>query len=359
MFSKKRILICPLNWGLGHATRCIPIIRSLLQKNATIIIAADGRPLELLKKEFPDLEFIVLKGYDIEYPAKGTMVLKILFSLPKLFWVIYKEHLNIKKIISEKNIDVVISDSRFGLWSKKIKSVFITHQLMIKSPFAEKLLHRLNLFFIKKYDECWIPDFSGTDNLTGDLSHKYPLPENTFFVGPLSRFNRQDPSLLQRVGMTASYDMMAIISGPEPQRSIFENLILEQIQKSKLKALMVCGKTELEQKKEIRGNIEIVNHLKAVEMQQAILNSNIIIARSGYSTILDLSAIGKKVVFVPTPGQTEQMYLAEYLMNKKIAYYMPQGKFDLSTALKNNENYKGFEQTENITHLEERINKLF
>src|ERR1019366_5512486 len=183
MLSHKRILICLLNWGLGHATRCIPIIRLLRKKNAEIIIAADGRSLELLKQEFPDLEFIRLQGYDINYPTGDSMILKMFFSIPKIVNGIYKEHQILKKIIKEKKIDIVISDNRFGLWNKKIKSIFITHQLMIKTLFAEKLLHRINLYFIKKYDECWVPDVECASNLSGDLSHKYSLIKNTFFVG--------------------------------------------------------------------------------------------------------------------------------------------------------------------------------
>lgn len=356
MFSKKRILICPLDWGLGHATRCIPVIRLLLEKNAEVIIAADGRPLELLKKEFPQLEFIYLKGYNIQYPEKGSMILKIFFSVPKIFFGIYKEYLSVKKIIRIKKIEVIISDNRFGCWNKKIKSVFITHQLMVKTPFAEKLLHRLNLYFIKKYDECWLPDFAGTENLSGDLSHKYTLPKNAFFVGPLSRFNSV---ITREVLPKQSFDeIMVIISGPEPQRTIFEKLILEQTRQTNLKALIVCGKTELEQKKETTGNIEIVNHLKADEMQNAILNADIIIARSGYSTIMDLVTLGKKAIFIPTPGQTEQEYLAEYLMSKKIAYCVSQKQFNLSNALLESINYKGFEAIEKINELEKRINLL-
>jgi uncharacterized protein (TIGR00661 family) len=356
MFSKKRILICPLNWGLGHATRCIPVIRLLLEKNAEVIIAADGRPLELLKKEFPQLEFIYLKGYNIQYPEKGSLILKIFFSVPKIFFGIYKEHLSVKKIIRIKKIDVIISDNRFGCWNKKIKSVFITHQLMIKTPFAEKLIHRLNLYFIKKYDECWFPDFAGAENLSGDLSHKYPLPKNTFFVGPLSRFNSL---IAKEVRSKQSLDkIMVIISGPEPQRTIFEKLILEQTRQTNLKALIVCGKTELEQKKETAGNIEIVNHLKADEMQNAILNAEIIIARSGYSTIMDLAMLGKKAIFIPTPGQTEQEYLGKYLMSKKIAYCVSQKQFNLSNALVKSINYKGFDAIEKTDELEKRINLL-
>ncbi len=357
MFSPKRILICPLDWGLGHATRCIPIIRLLLKKNTQVIIAADGRPLELLKKEFPELEFIVLKGYNIVYPSSGSMVLKMFFSVPKIFIGIYNEHTDLKKIIQEREIDTVISDNRFGLWNKNIKSIFITHQLRIKTPFAEKLLHRINLYFIKKYDECWVPDFAGTENLSGDLSHKYALPENAFFVGPLSRFSNVIAKEERLKQSHNSYEIMAIISGPEPQRSIFEKLILAQIKQTNLKALVVCGKTELEQKIETLGNIELISHLKADEMQQAFLNSQLIIARSGYSTIMDLATLGKKVIFVPTPGQTEQEYLAEYLMSKNVAYCVPQNKFNLMNALKESENYKGFEALIHRSELEERINK--
>lgn len=356
MFSKKRILICPLNWGLGHATRCIPVIRLLLEKNADVIIAADGRPLELLKKEFPQLEFIYLKGYNIRYPEKGSMILKIFFSAPKIFWGIYKEHLSVKKIVRTKKIDVIISDNRFGCWNKKIKSIFITHQLMIKSLFAEKLIRRLNLYFIKKYDECWLPDFSETENLSGELSHKYTLPKNTFFVGPLSRFNS---IIAKEVRPKQSFnEIMVIISGPEPQRTIFEKLIQEQTKQTNLKALIVCGKTELEHKKETAGNIEIVTHLKADEMQSAILNAEIIITRSGYSTVMDLATLGKKAIFIPTPGQTEQEYLAEYLMSKKIAYCVSQKQFNLSKALLESINYKGFEVIKKVNELEKRINLL-
>ena len=349
MNNPKRILICPLDWGLGHATRCIPVIRLLLKKNMEVIIAADGRPLALLKQEFPQLEFIVLKGYNIRYPDSGKMTRKMAFSIPKILKGIKTEHQALKKIIKEKKIDVVISDNRFGCWNKKIKSIFITHQLMIKSPFAEKLLHRINLRFIKNYDECWIPDVKGKLSLSGDLSHKYILPENTFFIGPLSRFNNVPQNIKYK------YDAMAIVSGPEPQRSIFEKLILEQLTQTNLKSIVVRGLTEDHDQKETKNNIEIVSHLKANEMQEAILNSKIIIARSGYSTIMDLATLGKKAIFIPTPGQTEQEYLAEILMQKNIIFYQLQKNIDLKEALKEAEKYKGFERIGSGKELEKRI----
>ena len=353
MPHKQRILIAPLDWGLGHASRCIPIIRLLLKKELDVIIAADGRPLELLKAEFPDLEFISFQGYSINYPEKGSMIWKMITSLPKIFTGIYNEHKALKRIIIDRKIDIVISDNRFGLWNKGIKTVFITHQLMIKSPFGEGLLHKINLFFINKYNDCWIPDEEGTTNLSGDLSHKYSLPKKAYFVGTLSRFTKGNEE-----NSKVNYEIMAIISGPEPQRTIFETLITEQLLKTNLRAIIVCGKTDDKIKKDTKGNLEIVNHLRADEMQVTILQSKIIIARSGYSTVMDLATLGKKAVFVPTPGQTEQEYLAGILMQKKISYFQKQSELNLKEAIIKSKEYKGFEALHSNNALEKRIDAL-
>jgi len=185
--TKKRILVAPLDWGLGHATRCIPIIRYLVEKNCEVIIAADKRPMELLKKEFPSLEFVVMPGYNISYPKNGSMVLKMAVQVPKILKGTKQEHTQLEKIIAEEKIDAVISDNRFGLWAKKIPCVFITHQLMVKSPLGEKWIHKLNKDYISKYSECWIPDVK--NGLSGDLGNKFKLPEHAKFIGLLSRFN--------------------------------------------------------------------------------------------------------------------------------------------------------------------------
>ena len=360
MHTPQRILISPLDWGLGHATRCIPVIRLLLKKNAAVIIAGDGRSLELLKQEFPALEFIRLKGYSIHYQEDGSMVWKMFLSIPSILAGIAAENKALKRIIKEKNIHVVISDNRFGLWNKTIKSVFITHQVMIKTPFAEKLLHRINVFFIKKFDECWIPDTAAENNLSGDLSHQYPLPPNAFYIGALSRFAALPPNPFPKgvKAERAKHDVLAVISGPEPQRTIFEKIISEQLLQQDTKALVVCGKTEEQYTVLMKQNVQFVNHLNAAEMQEAICDSKIIIVRSGYSTVMDLAALGKKAIFIPTPGQTEQEYLAEMLMQKGIAYYQKQNEFNLEEALTESEKYKGFETNPESNELEKRINLL-
>ncbi len=338
--SKERILICPLNWGLGHATRCIPIINELIRQGHTIVVAADEGPLKLLKKEFPDLAFIVFPNYSVRYPSGRNMTVSMLLQSPQIFYSIYKEHLQLKKIIAHNKIDVVISDNRFGLWNKYVKSIFITHQLFIKTPIAQVFTNAINHWFIKQYDECWVPDAEGENNLSGELSHQQKQLPNVKFIGALSRFNKQENSLEKK------WDVLVILSGPEPQRSIFENLVVQQLKQTSLKTLIVKGVVRDEEVwEEINSNITSVSHLLTKQLETVLLSSEIIVSRSGYSTIMDLATLGKKAIFVPTPGQTEQEYLAERFMKKGICFSQTQTEFDLEIALKESENHTGFKNS--------------
>lgn len=334
----KRILVAPLDWGLGHAARCIPLIRYLLERNCKVIIGADGRPFDLLKKEFPSCEFVRMSGYHIMYPENGSMALKMASQIPKILAGIKREHNELKKIVSAKKIDAVISDNRFGLWTKGVPCVFITHQLMVKSPFGEKFIHELNKKYISKYNECWVPDVQEKNNLSGDLSHKYPLPPNSKFIGILSRFVKPvgKPELKRK--------LLVILSGPELQRTVFEKIILRQISSVSGSALIVQGITEKNDRSRISNEVEIVSHLASHELEREILSSEIILSRPGYSTVMDLATLKKKAIFVPTPGQTEQEYLAGYYLKHKIVYSAPQKNFDLESALKESGNYSGFKQ---------------
>jgi len=190
--SEKRILVAPLNWGLGHATRCVPIINALLATKKEVIIAAEGFALEFLKKKFPNLQTVDFKGINIKYSSSNSQVWAIIWQMPKIVYAIFKEHFELKKIIQKYDIQAVISDNRFGLWNKKIKTIYITHQISVKISkryeFLNKIAYLIHCQIIKKYSQCWIPDFEGENNLSGDLSHKYPLPKNAVFIGILSRF---------------------------------------------------------------------------------------------------------------------------------------------------------------------------
>lgn len=331
MFENKRILICPLNWGLGHATRDIPIIRDLIAKNNTVIIAADKQIISLFVDEFPALTYIHFPSFAVKY-SEQNLIFNLFLSLPRIFKSIFKEHKKLKEIINDYKIDVVISDNRFGLWNKNIHSIFITHQIMIKLPkkikFFEKALYRLNQWFINKYDECWIPDYEGTENLSGDLSHKFNLPKNTKFILPKSRFllPENPPSEFDKI--------LVMLSGPEPHRSILEKIIIDQHRNIDLPCLIVQGKPEeAKHTQQIASNLFSVSHLDTKSLTREILSSKYIICRSGYSSVMDLHALNRMAILIPTPGQTEQEYLGEYLHEKGLFINMKQNNFDIKNAI--------------------------
>lgn len=356
-------MVSPLDWGLGHATRCVPVIRELIHQNTKVIIAADRGPLAFLKQEFPHLDFITLPGYRFSYPASRNMALKMIAQSPAIFQGISKEHRALEKIIQSHKIDAVISDNRYGLWNKKIPSIFLTHQLKIKTPagldFLQPLLFGLNKHFIRHYNECWIPDFSDEPNLSGELSH-IPIPTpNTFFIGPLSRFSDlkiggYPPDKKNSV----KYDLLVMLSGPEPQRTILEEKIMVQVKKSSYSTLILLGKPEKTENIFLNENTRVLPHLDSEKMAEVIRNSGIILSRPGYSTIMDLVALGKKAIFIPTPGQTEQEYLANYCLEKKWFYSMDQNQFDIEKAIAELANFTGISRELEPSLLQERIEAL-
>jgi len=332
--SKVNVLISPLDWGIGHATRCVPVINELLKKNCNVIIASNGRSEEFLKKEYPLLKHISLNAYNIKYTKSGSsLVFKVVLQIPRILKAIVKEHHLLKRIVENNNINLIISDNRYGLWHKKVYSVFITHQLMIKMPvgfsFAEKIIHKIIGYFISKFDECWIPDYHDADNLSGDLSHKYKNEKNNFFIGPLSRFSNTD---LFKDNIQKQIDILFLLSGPEPQRTIFETLIMNQVKNSSYKVVIVRGVTEKCEEEKLNENTVMYSHLSTEKMSELIDETKIVVARSGYSTVMDLLVLNAIAVLVPTPGQTEQEYLAAYLVHKKLFYSISQNKFNINAV---------------------------
>jgi UDP:flavonoid glycosyltransferase YjiC (YdhE family) len=334
---KPIVLICPLNWGLGHASRCIPIINGLLSRNCKVVVAADGPPLALLQKEFPHLVFFRFRGKTVRYPEKGNMVLKMLAQVPSLLYSIWKEHKELKKLIIKTGASVVISDNRYGLWSKHAKTVFITHQLFIRAPRAikwvEPVIERLNKFFIRRFDQCWVPDFPESPGLSGSLSHKESIP-GVRFVGTLSRISDLSESGFKNPlpnDFNKAFSL-AIISGPEPQRSIFENILRAQVEKTTQPVVFMLGKPEggLRQK---TANAYFFDHATTAEFAWLIKNAGMVICRSGYSTLMDLSAFGKKALLVPTPGQTEQEYLGQMLAESGQARCVKQMELKLESDI--------------------------
>lgn len=340
MTKKPNILICPLDWGIGHATRSVPIIRELIEHDANVIIGADKQPLAFLLDEFPGLDYVKVPGFDISYPKKGNMALKMALSSPQIFAGIRKEHRELQSIISACKIDGVISDNRYGLWSKKVPSVFVTHQLFIQTPLLIRdFILRLNLNYINKFDECWIPDFAGENNLSGDLSHKKDLPGSFHFIGPLSRFNTNDINVKEIEN--ERYDILVLLSGPEPQRTILEQKIIEQLKSTDYNCIILKGKPNESENNQLSHSIKVRSHLNTNELIKLIRNSKLIISRPGYSTLMDLAILGKPAILIPTPGQTEQEYLADYYHLRKVYFSMAQRDFDLALAIEKNQEFTG------------------
>lgn len=320
MGKKKTILVAPLNWGLGHATRCIPIIRELLLNDFKVLLASDGYALELLQKEFPTLDSIKLPSYNISYPKNGKFLKwKLLRSLPRIKKAITSEKKIIQNLVSEKKIQGIINDNRFGVFSSKIPSVYITHQLIVLSGLTTFLTSKIHQNYINKFNECWIPDFQGVNSLSGKLSpiKKALIPIK--YLGPLSRF--------KKIKTKTKYDILILLSGPEPQRTSLEKLLIEEFRNDTRNILMIQGLLEKEQKKVTFNNITCVNFMIAKDLEKAINGSELIIARSGYTTIMDLFFLEKKAFFIPTPGQFEQEYLAKHMKDNCWVPYCLQKEF--------------------------------
>ncbi len=338
--NRKRVLVAPLDWGLGHATRCVPIIRELQKQNAEVIIGSHGKPLKILRQEFPEIESCVINGYGITYRRSGSFAMAIIPQIPKLINSGFAEHKKLNRLVKDLNLNGVISDNRFGLFNHMVSCVFMTHQVGIIMPpvfkWAEKFIYKLNYRIMNKYDYCWIPDYSGEENLSGILSHKYPVPKQTTFIGPLSRFKKQE-------GLEIKNDLLVILSGPEPQRTVLEEKLVQQLCDLNLKTLIVRGTPGNESELKTPEHIRVVSHLNANELNKEMMQAKYIVSRSGYSTIMDLAATGKKAMLIPTPGQTEQEYLGDYFHSKNIFYSDSQTAFNLKNALNEIENFSGLE----------------
>lgn len=326
MAASKHILICPLNWGLGHATRCIPLIQTFLNKGHRVSIASDGAALELLKSEYPALHFIELPAYNIRYKS-SNMFVNIAPQVPKLLNAIRLERKMLESIMSKGDYDVVISDNRYGIYTDKIPTIFMTHQLNIAVPnrLVDAWVRRRNRAYISRYDECWVPDFATEPSLAGTLSHS-PVFDNVHYVGPLSTMQYKDAP--------KKYDIIVVLSGLEPQRSYFEQAVVQQVSKLDKSALIVAGVTGKKEKSKLSPSVEWQSYMNRKELNQAILASEVYIGRSGYSSLMDLVQLNRrKVILVPTPGQTEQEYLAERFAQRHHYVVQQQKHFDLSEAL--------------------------
>jgi UDP-N-acetylglucosamine transferase subunit ALG13 len=325
------VLVAPLDWGLGHATRCIPVIRELITQGARVSIASSGSQRSLLEMEFPELEFLELPGYQVRYRRGFMLKWGLLLRIPAILKQIRRENQWLASILETRKIDLVISDNRYGLHHPIPFCIFLTHQLSIRSGLGslfDQLLLKWNYRFIRKFSLCWVPDWPGEVSLAGKLSHPSgTAPFPIVYIGPLSR-------ILPMPVEVEKNSLLILISGPEPHRSEFEKIIFNQLAHQSWKCTVVRGLPGYGQPApHFREGIRVVNHLPSAALNRIMCSSEIIITRSGYSSIMDLVQLGKKAILVPTPGQTEQEYLGYRLEQMQWMLAVPQKNFSLNTAI--------------------------
>lgn len=327
----KRILFAVLNWGLGHATRSIPLIQALSEHN-TVFIASTGRSLDLLRQEFPELPYVDFPDYGSHYSKSGYLLIPYLgLQMPIILGRLVKERRRTERLIREHRLDMVFSDSRFGVYSPTVPSYFITHQLRFPLPGVLKKLEFLsewyNRYFFQRFTRIFVVDVKERPNLSRDLSHKGKIAqhEKLVYLGALSsikpRKTRED------------IDLLISISGPEAARTVFESTIMRQVKSVPGKKMVVLGKPGAPNGYEKLDDLEIYPHVPRERMNELMNRAKLIVTRSGYSTVMELIALGKNAILVPTPGQTEQEYLAEYYQQERMFHVAKQRKLDLEREI--------------------------
>ena len=347
--KRPSICISPIDWGLGHATRCITLIKGFEKLGYQVFIATEGYHEAILREALPTAQFLHLRGYRIRYAKWGFILpIVLLFQLPKIIYSIIYENSWLKKAQAQYEFDLIVSDNRFGFYHKLVPSVFITHQLNLQIHFevATRLFQKIQYAWLKRFTACWIPDIEGPDNLSGVLANPKQKPSiPLWYMGCLSRLidtpidNSSDNSSAVHSATAHSAAptvFLGIVSGPEPQRTLLENLLWKAGNALDIPFVVIAGTPSKEAPNKIieeNKNATLYAHLAAPELVQEIKRAEYIICRGGYTTLMELIPFRKKLIFIPTPGQTEQMYLGKLWQEKNWALCYAQENFKLNFAL--------------------------
>jgi len=336
------VLVSPLNWGLGHATRDIPIIRTLQDRGHEVTIAACGNALSVLRQEFPDASFIDYPDYPVPFSSGHLFVPRFVASLPFMLSAVAREHQTLEAMLSKDKYDLVISDNRLGVFSGRVPSIFISHQLHYHLPLlywpAELLAIPANMFLHEQYNRIIVPDNPpGPLSLAGKLSRPQTdvARDRAWFSGIISG--------TRQIACTTDLDYLVIISGPEPQRSILEKIIRTKIRNLEGSGIVLLGSPQKTGAPERHGNWLIFPFVPTEVKTELMNRAKCIICRSGYTTIMELAELGKnRALLIPTPGQTEQEYLSWYYRQKGWFFSIDQDHLDLADHVAEAKNFAGF-----------------
>lgn len=320
-----------MDWGLGHTSRCVPIISYLRNSGHKITFAGNNWQRNFIEETFPGIDTIHIDGYNVQYYSGEYLPFSILKQTPGILKTIKREHEWLAGQLKESHFDAVISDNRYGLYSSKIPSIIITHQLEVQTglgQFANNLFRSQHYKMLERFSEIWVPDVAGRSNLSGKLGHPGKLPDNTHYLGCLSQLEKTETAP-QEDG-----SLLVLLSGVEPQRSILSKQLWQGLCGYKGKVVFVEGSVTATSPDVIPSHITHLKQVTKNDLLPIMQKASLIIARSGYSTIMDLALLNKKAILIPTPGQTEQEYLGKHLHKQGIFYCTSQKGFKLGRFLR-------------------------
>ena len=367
-----KVLVAPLDWGLGHATRCVPVIREFLQAGADVELAVVKENANLFREVFPELRQRIAPSYNIVYPKHGyNMAWWLLKNSMHLNSVMRYEHHFAEEMVKCHGYDVLFSDNRFAFYSKKAYSIYMTHQRRIAFPKVFAAFEGVGVLWhsniMRKFDEVWVPDLEFYPGYAGVLSHSGATPGDKplRYVGTLSRFSECSANVGGAAGLHGNIDLengvdlmsvsefmarsvaewdvldkrtkykvVAVVSGVEPARTQFEVQLRHALMEIPGRHLMILGKPSAEHRSWVEGNIEFHSHLESCAFADVVKRANYVVSRGGYSTVMDMAELGAKCIFVPTPGQFEQIVLARNLSKEGYAVEIPADKLSAETLLK-------------------------
>jgi UDP:flavonoid glycosyltransferase YjiC (YdhE family) len=349
--------ISPLNWGLGHATRDIPIIRELLRHGHEVTIATSGNALIALKREFPDCNFILFKDYPAPYSSTRFFLPKFTANLPLLMKALADERKRLKnEILSKNNFDIIISDNRMGVFSEDVPSYFITHQLRFSLPGYLYPLELLTLYvnglFHTRYEGILVPDVEPNGHsLSGKLAYSNvdTTIAKSHYCGILTS--------TEKINVDQDLDYLIIVSGPEPQRSKLEEIILKQAHKLPGDKVILLGSPQRERHERLDQHTIIHSYVSTEEKVELMNRAKFVVSRSGYTTMMELAELDMRYgLLTPTPGQTEQEYLSRYYAKQGWFYSRSQYKLKFPQDMDKAMEFKGFPK---MPKTEENVKKLY
>ncbi len=334
--TPKNILVAPLDWGAGHTTRCIPLMRHILDAGHRVIFAGNDRQQAIINSEMGDdaVTMVHLEGYNITYsPLNRIAQAGLLLQAPSVMAAIRNEQQWLRAAVKQYQIDGIVSDNRYGLYHSSVPSVIITHQLRVLSGMGrlpDNIVQRLHYRWLSRFGAVWVPDMPGADNLAGQLSRPAVLPPGTHYLGLLSRFS----GMVLPEKDTDPDRLLVLLSGPEPQRTILSQILWPQVAAYHGPVVFAEGSDSAAAPAVIPPHVCWHKRLSGTALATEISCAGMVICRSGYSTLMDLGVFDARAILIPTPGQTEQEYLGRIMQQQGHYYCTPQSGFSLEQSLK-------------------------